>query len=93
MPGSLGRQPGRRRRASSDGRMLAPEEAKPGRPGHARHRYSAATLSSNREPMGPASKRLPPAERRGVIHPIPVPFMEHRELRKGWIARRFAVDL
>jgi hypothetical protein len=29
----------------------------------------------------------------GVIHPIPVLFMEQRELRKGRIAQRPAVDL
>jgi hypothetical protein len=31
--------------------------------------------------------------RTGVVHPIPVPFMDQRELQKGWIAQRAAVDL
>ena len=30
---------------------------------------------------------------RAAIHPIPVPFTDQRELRKGRIARRSAVDL
>jgi hypothetical protein len=29
----------------------------------------------------------------GVIHPIPVPFMDQRDLRKGRIAQRPTVDL
>jgi len=31
--------------------------------------------------------------RTGVVHPIPVPFMDQRELQKGRLARRLAVDL
>ena len=31
--------------------------------------------------------------RTGVIHPIPVPSMDQRDLRKGWLAQRSTVDL
>jgi len=45
------------------------------------------------EPMGPPVDGYRQLMRMGVIHPIPVPFMEQRELRKGRIAWRSAVDL
>jgi hypothetical protein len=56
------------------------------------HRPSVG-LSSNLEPMGPPVDGYRQLMRMGVIHPIPVPFMEQRELRKGRIAQRSAVDL
>jgi hypothetical protein len=50
-------------------------------------------LSSNREPMEPPVDGYRQLVRMDVIHPIPVPFMDKRELRKGRIAQRSAVDL
>jgi hypothetical protein len=49
-------------------------------------------LSSNLESMGPPVDGYRQPVRMDVIHSIPVPFMDQRELRKGRIAQRSAVD-
>ena len=50
-------------------------------------------ITSNlRSALGPEGRRLSSAGEIGVIHPIPVPFMDQDELRKGRIARRPALD-
>jgi hypothetical protein len=49
-------------------------------------------LSFNAKPVGPPVDGYGQLVRMGVIHPIPVPFMDQRKLQKGRIAQRSAVD-